>query len=134
MRDRGRVVGEVAHEDTELVAAETRHEIVVAERVGQPRSDRRQQLVAEVVPERVVDLLEVIEVHEHHREAPALGVGVLDRLAELQTEQEPVGETGEVSRATPDTRSRAASRRAPRKRSSGSACDAASAMRTRAER
>ena len=54
--------------DDELVAAEA------AERVGRPqdpreaRRDREQQVVADLVAERVVDRLEPVEVEVHHGE------------------------------------------------------------------
>ena len=70
--DRRRVVvGKVGQQDAELVAAEPRHEVPFAERLCDPRPDRREQLVAEVVTEGVVDLLEVIEVHQHHADLAA---------------------------------------------------------------
>ena len=90
-RDRGGVVGDVAHEDTELVAAETRHQVLLAEGLGEPRSDRREQLVADVVTQRVVDLLEVIEVHQHHREAARLRGRFLDRLTSCRRNRSRLG-------------------------------------------
>ena len=57
----------VVQEDPELVAAEPRDGVAGAQRRAQPRGDLLQQPVALVVAERVVDLLEVVEVHQHHR-------------------------------------------------------------------
>ena len=49
----------------------------VAQRRLQPRAELLQQQVAAVVPERVVDLLEAVEVHEQHRDLAALVVRVV---------------------------------------------------------
>ena len=58
-------------QDGELVAAEPRDRLLVAEG-GEPLADAVQQLVAELVPERVVHLLEVVDVEQEHRAASVL--------------------------------------------------------------
>ena len=65
-----RVLGmaQLGEDDRELVAAEARHRVVVADAVAQPLRHLQQQLVAGGVAERVVDGLEVIEIDEHHRQ------------------------------------------------------------------
>ena len=72
------------------------HQVAVAQRLRDPRPDRREQLVAEVVSEGVVDLLEVIEVHQHHADLAARLLGFRDRLHEAPLEEQPVREVGEV--------------------------------------
>lgn len=60
----------VAHapaQDGELVTAEARHDIAVPDRLAQPLGHLEQELVAGLVAERVVDLLEVVEVQEEQR-------------------------------------------------------------------
>ncbi len=72
-RDRGRI-GEICAEHHELVATEPAGEIRPPEHRLQPHRGGGEQLVAGRVAERVVDLLEVVEVDEQHRErgvAPA---------------------------------------------------------------
>ena len=59
----------------------------------QPRADLAQHLVAGVVAERVVELLEAVEVDQQQRD---LGVGVLDRLAEPRQQVAAVAEPGQV--------------------------------------
>ena len=81
------------HEHGELVAAEPGDDVVAADRVHEPGRDAAQQLVADRVPERVVDALEVVEVDEHHRDL-ALGVA-LERLAHALAEQRAVGQPGQ---------------------------------------
>ena len=57
----------LGQQDRELVAAEPGHGVRRAQRARQPLADQLEQAVAVVVAERVVDLLEVVEVHDHHR-------------------------------------------------------------------
>ena len=59
----------------ELVAAEARHGVAGAQAAGEPSADLLQQLVAGVVAERVVDLLEAVEVHQQHRDLLAVALG-----------------------------------------------------------
>ena len=59
----GRVVRRL-HQDDELVAAEARDQILGAHDPAQPRADLDEHLVADVVAEGVVDVLEVVEVDE----------------------------------------------------------------------
>ena len=63
-RDRVAFAGDVVQQQAELVAAEARDRVGRPDGLAESRRDARQQLVAGVVPERVVDLLEVIEVDE----------------------------------------------------------------------
>jgi hypothetical protein len=67
-RQRGPRVAAAADENGELVAAQPR-ELTAArgEQRREPRADQLEELVAGEVPERVVDLLEVVEVHHHQR-------------------------------------------------------------------
>jgi hypothetical protein len=66
-RDR-RLVGDVLDEHDELVAAEARDRVGVANDVVQAPGDRAQQVVADVVAEAVVDRLERVEVDVEERE------------------------------------------------------------------
>jgi hypothetical protein len=56
---------ELGQDEAELVAAEPRDGVVGADGVGQPGGDHLQQLVAGVVAEGVVDLLEPVQVDQH---------------------------------------------------------------------
>ena len=67
-------VGHRAHvgqQDRELVAAEARDDVVVPQRAAQPLGDLLEQLVAAVVAERVVDVLEPVDVEQHEADARA---------------------------------------------------------------
>ena len=81
---------ELGKHDAELVAAEPGHQVVVAEHAGQARTDLLQEQIAEVMTERVVDLLEVVQVDQHHGELAVDPPGGLDRVGELELEQHPV--------------------------------------------
>ena len=73
-------------EDGELVAGEPGHRVGGPHGLDQPLGDGLQQPVAGVVAERVVDVLEVVEVEEHHGDVPLgptrEGERVLDAIAE----------------------------------------------------
>ena len=59
-------VGDVAQQDRELVAAEAGDRRGAAQHAVEPRADPLEQQVAVVVAERVVHVLEAVEVHQHH--------------------------------------------------------------------
>ena len=89
-------LGGVAHvgaDDDELVAAETGHEVVGPDGVGEPVGHGQEELVARLVAEGVVDELEVVEVDEQHRHR-RLRPGEL--LAQRLPQQAPVGEAGQA--------------------------------------
>ena len=92
-RDTGLV--DVLEQDDELVAAETRRGVGVADARGQPGRGLAQELVPGDVAEGVVDVLEHVEVDEQQRSPGAragrAGQGVLEPV----DEQEPVREPGE---------------------------------------
>ena len=66
-----------------------------AQRLLEPRRRGRQQLVADVVPEAVVDELEVVEVEEQDRGQRALAAEPRERVLEAVDEQHPVGKAGQ---------------------------------------
>ena len=100
----GGVLGgmDVLLEHDELVAAEPRHEILGPQHLAQPLGDRAQQLVAAGMAERVVDLLELVEVDEQQRRQ--LFGALLDRqqASDLVAEIDPVGQRRSVRRNAPD--------------------------------
>jgi hypothetical protein len=78
----------------ELVAAETRHHIALAHHLAQPLGDRAQQVVPAGMAQRVVDLLELVEVDEVNGErtpAPQRG----DRRVHLVPEEGAIGQVRE---------------------------------------
>ena len=73
------VVGAGGGDDRELVAAETRHHVVVTQAAAQPLGDHADQLVADRVAERVVDVLEVIEIDIEDRRRRRPFMDLFDR-------------------------------------------------------
>ena len=59
-------VGISARQDDELVAAHARDDIVGANRAFEAFADDAQQPVAAVVTERIVDVLEAVEIEKEH--------------------------------------------------------------------
>ena len=90
----------------ELVAAEPRHQIVAAQRVRQPQRHVADQLVAHGMAERIVDVLEVVEVDIEHRGRRGAGAHFLDHGLEPLAEENTVGQAAEriVHRKVPQPR------------------------------
>ncbi len=84
--------GRRAHDDRELVAAESCDEVVLAHHLGHPATGLDEEEVAVVVAERVVHVLEAIEVDEEDRHLGAIGQQRVDRLLDDLS----VGEPGEA--------------------------------------
>ena len=85
---------EVGEHDRELVAAEPGQRVALAQRAAEALGDDLEQLVAVVVPERVVDLLEAVEVDEQHRDR-AVRAHALDRALDALVEERAVRQPGE---------------------------------------
>ena len=85
--------------DGELVAAQAGHQIVATDNLADTRADLAEQRVPGLVPERVVDLLEVIEVDKQEGQPASLssagrqrGQGPVELMEELST----ISESGEL--------------------------------------
>ncbi len=101
---RGGVFGrrDVLLEHDELVAAEAGDEILGPQHLAQTIGDGAQQLVAAGVTERVVDLLELIEVDEEQRGEPLGVMRIRQQPLDLVVEADPVGQRRESRRNGPD--------------------------------
>ncbi len=98
---------DVALHDGELIASQAADGVHLADAGLQPLGDRAQQFVADRMTERVVDLLEVVDVDgEHGKAAAAAHVG--DCLFDAFAEHHAIGQTGErvVAGHVGDARSR----------------------------
>ena len=84
------------HEDRELVAADARDAVArAADDRAQAGGDLAQQHVADRVAERFVDVAEMVEIEDQHRDRRAgAGTGG-DRLIEAVREQHPRRQAGE---------------------------------------
>ena len=86
------VGGQARDQHRELVAAQARHGVPLADAAAQPLGHSPQQLVAGRVPERVVDDLESVEVEKEHREPLGQPGRLRDRHREPVVEEEAIGE------------------------------------------
>jgi hypothetical protein len=85
----------VSGQDSELVASQPRDGVGRAKHAAQPGGHLLQEAVAPVVSERVVDVLEAIEVEEQHAEHLLVAARREQCLAQAVTEQASVGQPGE---------------------------------------
>ena len=79
----------------ELVAAETRDGVGLAEHAADARRDALQDAVAGVMPHRVVDLLEAVQIEDQQRARRLGAVGDAQRLGETIVQQQPVRQIGQ---------------------------------------
>ena len=94
--DRARVLGAaVGHEHGELVAAQAGDHLAVAQALAQRVGDLADQLVAGAVAERVVDVLEQVDVDQHRGAARAVAGDVVDVALELALERAAVEQAGQ---------------------------------------
>ncbi len=94
--------------DGEFVAAEPRNHRLVPRAIAQTLGDRAQQFVADMMAERIVDLLESVEIEAQHGKA-ALATEVGEGFFDLLGEQDAVGQAGQrvMARHEGDARFRA---------------------------
>ena len=88
-------VGHVFAQHDELVAAEPAHGVAWADRAGHPRRADSQHAVPGGMPERVVDLLEPVQVDEQHGQKAGMAGGSGQRLGEPVTQGRPVRQSGQ---------------------------------------
>ena len=88
-------VGGRRQQDRELVAAEPRDRVAVADAVVETPGEMDQEQVAEMVAERVVDLLEAIEVEQQQRQRFAVAGRRAQRLGQAVVEQHAIGQAGQ---------------------------------------
>ena len=94
-RQQRRVVAAGRGDDGELVAADAGDQIVAAHGVGQPLRHRADQFVADRMAERVVDVLEVVEVDVEHGRRRAALAHVGDHRFEPLAEEDAVGQAAQ---------------------------------------
>ena len=85
----------VGEQHGELVAPEPGDRAALGNRVRDPRSHVAEQHVPDPVAEAVVDLLEAVEVHDHHRQTASVAGALPHRLLRHHPEVGAVGQPGE---------------------------------------
>ena len=81
----------------ELVAGEPRQRVLRLEQAGEPARDGEQDRIADRHADRVVDLLEAVEIdHQHRGPDLRIGAGEAERRVHAVDEQLAVGQAGEV--------------------------------------
>ena len=85
----------VLEQDRELVATEAGRRVRRAEARPEPLPDLAQQAVAGRMAQRIVDRLEVVEVHEQDRHRQVVARQALQRVLDAVAEQRAVGEPGD---------------------------------------
>ena len=85
----------VRDHDGELVTAQARHSVGVAQALREPSSDLFEQGVAGEMAERVVHHLEAVEIDEHQCHQAAVAARLADRLMQAVLHQDPVRQPGE---------------------------------------
>ena len=105
LRERRSVGGllHLRHDDGELVATHARDHVELARAAAQTLADELEQLVADMVAERVVDALEMVEIEAKHGQAFA-ALDALDLVVELLEQQRPVRAGRSARRAVPCAR------------------------------
>ena len=94
-------LGEVLDQDRELVAAQPRDRVGLAQAVAEPLRHDRQQAVAGAMAEAIVDRLEAVEVEDHDREQALVAPRPGQRALEAVLEQRAVGEARSARRTGP---------------------------------
>ena len=85
----------VGADDRELVTAKPCDGVGRSQHALQPRSDLLQQRIAAVVAERVVDVLEAIEVEQKDAKHRLVAARAEQRLPQTVAEQRAVGQSGQ---------------------------------------
>ena len=82
-------------DDREFVASQPRHQIVAAQRLREALRHAADQLIADRVSERVVDVLEVIEIDVEYRGRRRTVLDALDYRLQPFAEEDPVGQAAQ---------------------------------------
>ena len=86
---------DVLGDDGKLVAAQPADQVDFAHALLEPRRDLGEQSIAGGVAERVVDVLEAVEVEPEHRHQLAVALGAGHGAVEMLVELKPVGQAGQ---------------------------------------
>ncbi len=85
----------VLHQDSELVAAEARERVPLADLIAEDHGELAQELIPRLMPAGVVDHLELIQVHVAQRVLAAVPARGVDHALEPPLEVAPVDQPGQ---------------------------------------
>ncbi len=89
------LVRDIGQEHDELVAAQARHGVLDAQRLAQPVGHFREDLIADLVAEAVVDGLEAVDVDDEDGQRFSDVSVLVQRLAQAILHQAAIGQAGE---------------------------------------
>lgn len=89
-----RIANVLQHHD-EFIPAHAHHEVLRADRRLNALGDRPQELVSGLMPPRIIDILEPIEVEKEHGQRRPLVSRGLDRTGQVRGQKLAIGEPGE---------------------------------------
>jgi hypothetical protein len=92
----------IRQDEDELVAPQAAERIFVAHRVAETFGELDQQFVADPVPERIVDLLETVDIEEDQRQRLAPPLGTAQVMVDALFKQAAVGQKGQRIESEPD--------------------------------
>ena len=90
-----RRIADVRHQQGEFVAAKSGQRVGRSHIRLQPFGDRLEQPVSDRMSQRIVDILEMIEIEIKHREAALAAARAFDRPGDLGDEDAAIGQSGE---------------------------------------
>src|SRR5882762_3963593 len=94
-----RFITRLRHDDGKFLTANPRHPVnPAAQSLLQPRAELLQDLVADGVAERVVDLLEVVDVAQNQGQGALVTRGPFELTREVFTEEAPAGSARQIVR------------------------------------
>src|SRR5450756_2154168 len=91
---RGDVICHPGKDPGELVAAEPGGGVSSTESLDESGCHSLEQCIAYAMAERVIHLLEFVEIHDHERHPVAIPLGSMDRLLQSIEEEVAVGKIG----------------------------------------
>jgi len=69
--------------------------VATAHRVRQAFRGGLQELIADAVPQGIVDAFEIVQIDEQHGQLPRVALGQLDGLVQAGSEEFPIGQAGQ---------------------------------------
>ena len=85
----------ILDQDGELVSAEAGKGVLIAQATAQAASELAQQVITDIVAERIVDILEVVQIDKHQHQLFLIALRPVQRMAQAVEQQGTVGQAGQ---------------------------------------